>query len=208
MTLGRRLAASVAALALLAGCSEAGARRAEPSPATSTAPDGAASGLDAARGFRSARGYRATPVPVRIDIPRIGVSSSLIRLGREPDGTVETPPLGRAAVAGWYELGPRPGDPGSAVILGHVDSRRGPAVFFRLRELRRGDEVRVTRADGSPVRFVVERTEQYPKERFPTDAVYHPTLTPGLRLVTCGGLFDHRSGHYRSNIIVFAAARA
>jgi sortase (surface protein transpeptidase) len=111
-------------------------------------------------------------------------------------------------VAGWYELGPRPGDPGSAVILGHVDSRRGPAVFFRLRELRRGDQVRVGRADGSVLRFVVQRTEQSDKQRFPTDDVYYPTLTPGLRLVTCGGLFDYRSGHYRSNIIVFAAARA
>jgi hypothetical protein len=209
MTFGRRLAAGVAALALLAGCSQAGARRAGPSPtATATAPGEAASGLDAARGFRSTRGYRATPDPVRVDIPRIGVSSSLDRLGRAPDGTVETPPLRRAAVAGWYALGPRPGDPGSAVILGHVDSKRGPAVFFRLRELRRGDEVRVERADGSVVRFVVERTEQFPKERFPTDDVYYPTLKPGLRLVTCGGLFDHRTQHYRSNIIVFAAASA
>jgi hypothetical protein len=207
MTVGRRtLAAGAAALALLAGCSEAGARRAEPATtATSRAPDQAAGGVDAAKAFRSARGYRATPAPVRIDIPRIGVSSSLDRLGRGPDGTVETPPLRRAAVAGWYALGPRPGDPGSAVILGHVDSKRGPAVFFRLRELRRGDEVRVRRADGSSVRFVVERTEQFPKERFPTDDVYYPTLKPGLRLVTCGGLFDDRTGHYRSNIIAFAA---
>ena len=210
MRLGRRrLAAGVAALALLAGCSQAGARRAQPSPtATSRAPDQAAGGVDAARGFRSARGYRATPVPVRIDIPSIGVSSALDRLGRAPDGTVETPPLRRAAVAGWYALGPRPGDPGSAVILGHVDSKRGPAVFFRLRELRRGDQVTVSRADGSVLRFVVQRTEQSDKQRFPTDDVYYPTLTPGLRLVTCGGLFDHRSGHYRSNIIVFAAVGA
>jgi sortase (surface protein transpeptidase) len=206
MNVGRRqLAAGAAALALLAGCSEAGARRAEPAPtATSRAPD-QANGVDAAKGFRSARGYRATPVPVRIDIPGIGVSSSLIRLGRAPDGTVEVPePFG---VAGWYAPGTRPGDPGSAVILGHVDSKRGPAVFFRLRELRRGDQVRVKRADGSWLRFVVERTEQFDKQRFPTDDVYYPTLTPGLRLVTCGGLFDASSGHYRSNIIVFAAIR-
>jgi sortase (surface protein transpeptidase) len=205
MTLGRRLAAGVAALALLAGCSQAGARRAEPPPtATPAAPDPAASGVDAAKGFRSARGYRATPVPVRIDIPRIGVSSSLLRLGRAADGTVEVPePYG---VAGWYEPGTRPGDPGSAVILGHVDSDRGPAVFFRLRELRRGDEVRVERADGSTVRFVVERTEQFPKERFPTDDVYYPTLKPELRLVTCGGQFDYNTEHYKSNIIVFAAS--
>jgi len=202
-----QLAAGAAALALLVGCSEAGARRAEPSPtATSKAPDQAASGVDAARGFRSARGYRATPIPVRIDIPRIGVSSSLIRLGRAPDGTVEVPEPWE--VAGWYALGPRPGEPGSAVILGHVDSKEdGPAVFFRLRELARGDQIRVRRADGSTVRFVVQRTEQYDKQRFPTDDVYYPTLTPGLRLVTCGGEFDATAGSYRSNIIVFAAIR-
>jgi len=207
MTSGRvRLAAGTAALALLVGCSEAGARRAEPSPAaTSQAPDQAASGVDAARRFRSARGYRGTPVPARIEIPKIHVASSLDRLGRAPDGTVEVP--GRWEVAGWYTLGPRPGDPGSAVILGHVDSKRGPAVFFRLRELRRGDEIKVTRADGSTVRFAVERTEQYDKQRFPTDDVYYPTLTSGLRLVTCGGQFDYATGHYRSNIIVFAAVR-
>jgi sortase (surface protein transpeptidase) len=107
-------------------------------------------------------------------------------------------------VAGWYAPGTRPGDPGSAVILGHVDSKRGPAVFFRLRELRPGDEIRVGRADGSSVRFTVQRTEQYGKQRFPTDEVYYPTLTPALRLVTCGGEFDATAGHYRSNVIVFA----
>jgi sortase (surface protein transpeptidase) len=107
-------------------------------------------------------------------------------------------------VAGWYAGGTRPGDPGSAVILGHVDSKSGPAVFYRLGELRRGDGVTIRRADGSSVRFVVQRTEQYPKRRFPTDAVYYPTLTPALRLVTCGGQFDYATGHYRSNVIVFA----
>jgi hypothetical protein len=206
MTPGRWLAAGVAAGALLVGCSQAGARRADPPPAaTSTAPDQPAGGVEAAKGFRAVRGYRATPVPVRIDIPRIGVSSSLIRLGRAPDGTVEVPkPFG---MAGWYAPGTRPGDPGSAVILGHVDSKRGPAVFYRLRELRRGDQVRVTRADGSTVWFVVQRTQQTLKRRFPTDDVYYPMLTPGLRLVTCGGEFDAAWGHYRSNVIVFATAR-
>jgi sortase (surface protein transpeptidase) len=91
------------------------------------------------------------------------------------------------------------------VILGHVDSTGGPAVFYRLRELRRGDQITVTRADGSTVRFVVQRTEQTLKRRFPTDDVYYPTLRPGLRLVTCGGEFDSGTGHYRSSIIVFAA---
>jgi hypothetical protein len=201
-----RVAAGVAVV-LLVGCSQAGARRADPSPTTTSmaAAHQAAGGVEAAKGFRSARGYRATPEPVRVEIPRIGVASVLDRLGRAADGTVQTPPLGRAGVAGWYALGPRPGDPGSAVILGHVDSTSGPAVFYRLRELRRGDQITVTRADGSTVRFVVQRTEQTLKRRFPTDDVYYPTLRPGLRLVTCGGEFDGR--HYRSNIIVFAALR-
>jgi sortase (surface protein transpeptidase) len=199
----RRLAAATAAL-VLAGCSQAGARHADPAPAATTgAPAQQGRGVDAARGFRSARGYRATPVPVRIEIPRIGVASPLVRLGKAANGTVQVPPFERA---GWYEPGTRPGDPGSAVILGHVDSKTGPAVFYRLRELRRGDEVVVRRADGSTVRFVVQRTEQYPKKRFPTDEVYYPTLSPELRLVTCGGEFDPDWGHYLSNVIVFATA--
>ena len=218
MTRSRRgLAVGVAALALLAGCSSSGAHPADPSApvasqtpdrtASSQTPGPAAGGLDAARGFRSARGYRATPLPIRIIIPKIGVASSLDRLGRAPDGTVEVPGPDRWEVPGWYELGPRPGELGSAVILGHVDSTRGPAVFFRLRELRAGDEIEVTRADGSSVRFVVQRTAQYDKQRFPTDAVYYPTLTSALRLVTCGGKFDDSTGHYRSNIIVFATIK-
>ena len=207
MTLGQaRLAVGVAALLLLAGCAAAGGRGAEPPPAAAAQTTGStAAGVDAARGFHSTRGYRTTPVPVRIEIPAIGVTSSLDRLGRAPDKTVQVP--SRWEVAGWYAPGTRPGDPGSAVILGHVDSRSGPAVFYRLRELRRGDLVEVARADGSTVRFAVQRTEQYDKRRFPTDEVYYPTLTPALRLVTCGGEFDATAGHYRSNIIVFATLR-
>jgi sortase (surface protein transpeptidase) len=207
MTVGKaRRAVGVAALLLLAGCAAGGGRGAEPLPAAAAQTTGStAAGVDAARGFHSTRGYRATPVPVRIEIPAIGVTSSLDRLGRAPDKTVQVP--SRWEVAGWYTPGTRPGDPGSAVILGHVDSRSGPAVFYRLRELRRGDLVEVARADGSTVRFAVQRTEQYDKRRFPTDEVYYPTLTPALRLVTCGGEFDATAGHYRSNIIVFATLR-
>jgi len=204
MTVGTaRLAVVAAALLLLAGCTAAGGRGAEPLPAAAartTSPT--AAGVDAARGFRSTRGYRATPVPVRIGIPGIGVSSPLDRLGRARDRTVQVP--ARWERAGWYAPGTRPGDPGSAVILGHVDSKRGPAVFYRLRELRPGDLVEVVRADGSRARFAVQRVEEYPKARFPTADVYYPTLTPMLRLVTCGGAFDHKVGHYVDNVIVFA----
>ena len=204
MTVGKaRRAVGVAALLLLAGCAAGGGRGAEPLPAAAAQTTGStAAGVDAARGFHSTRGYRATPVPVRIEIPAIGVTSSLDRLGRAPDKTVQVP--SRWEVAGWYAAGTRPGDPGSAVILGHVDSKRGSAVFFRLRQLRRGDVITIRRADGSSVRFVVQRIKQYLKDRFPTDDVYYPTLTPALRLVTCGGDFDATAGHYRSNVIVFA----
>ena len=204
ITPGRRLlAAGVAALALLAGCSSSDGRRDGSSgPAARTTDRATASGLDAARDFRPSRDYQATPEPTRISIPAIRVASRLTRLGRAADGTVEVP--SQWEVAGWYALGPRPGDPGSAVILGHVDSKHGPAVFFRLRELRRGDRIDIARADGSTVRFVVQRTATYDKQRFPTDEVYYPTLVPTLRLVTCGGQFDFTTGHYRSNIIVFA----
>jgi hypothetical protein len=207
MTGGRRgrLALGAVVLALLAGCSGPAARPAEPSPTTTSRTAEGAAGADAVRGFHSVRGYRSTPVPSRISIPRIHVAAALDRVGRAADGTVQDPT--RWEVPGWYAGGPRPGEPGSAVILGHVDSKRGPAVFYRLRELRPGDEIEVTRADGSSVRFVVERTAQFLKKRFPTDDVYYPTLSPKLRLVTCGGEFDFTAGHYKSNIVVFASLR-
>jgi hypothetical protein len=211
MTWGsRRFAAGAAVLALFLGGSGSGGSRPPEQPAgparsavSQAAKHPPADGAAAVEAFRSVRGYRAAPVPIRVTIPKIRVTSSLERLGKDPDGSIKTPH--QWAVAGWYALGPRPGEPASAVILGHVDSKSGPAVFFRLRELRPGDLVAITRQDGSTVRFVVDRTEQYLKQRFPTEAVYFPTLTPTLRLVTCGGEFDRATGHYRSNLIVFAS---
>ncbi|HEX8858858.1 MAG TPA: class F sortase [Actinomycetes bacterium] len=207
MTRGRsRLAIVAVALALLViGCASAAVRhQGSGSGGGVSTPDRTRSGANAARNFRSETTYQGTPEPVQIEIPRIGVSSNLIKLGKKKDGTVETKPL-PWAVAGWYKGGPIPGDPGSAVIMGHVDSKAtGPAVFYRLRELRPGDQVLVKRTDGSVVRFAVDRTAQFPKASFPTDEVYYPTLTPELRLITCGGSFDDATGHYRSNIIVFA----
>jgi hypothetical protein len=188
-------AAALAVAVLLAGCDRPPAGQERPAEAVA-----------AVRGFQSVRGYKATPVPVRLEIARIGVSTGLQRLGRAADGTVEVPDgPHKWDTAGWYAGGTRPGDPGSAVILGHVDSTSGPAVFSRLRQLRRGDKVEVVRADGSRVRFAVERVAQYDKARFPTDDVYYPTLRPQLRLVTCGGTFDPVGGHYRANVIAFAS---
>jgi hypothetical protein len=203
MTWGRRqLAAAAALLTLLSGCAGSDAHPADPSQTTGRP----ARGLEAARDFRVPRAYRPTPVPVRLHIPKIQLITSLEPLGRAPDGTVQVP--NRPDLAGWYAPGPRPGDPGSAVILGHVDDDHAPAVFYRLRELRAGDQLTVTRADGSAVRFVVQHTRRYDKQQFPTDEVYYPTLRSTLRLITCGGRFDSTTGHYRSNIIVFATTKS
>jgi hypothetical protein len=153
-------------------------------------------------GFRSVRTYDRPAPPVRLWIPAIAVSTSLVRLGRLPDGSLQVPH--DWDTAGWYDRGPRPGQPGPAVILGHVDSTAGPAVFFRLRELRPEDIVRVGLADGRTLVFRVQRVRRYPKDRFPTEAVYFPTLNRELRLITCGGAFDYASRNYRDNIVVYA----
>jgi hypothetical protein len=143
----------------------------------------------------------AGPRPVRIEISAIGVAAPVDPAGTNGDGTLQVPT--DFARTSYYTGRPVPGDTGPAVIVGHVDGRRGPAVFYRLRELRPGAEVRVHRSDGSVVTFTVERSKQVPKKAFPTDEVYGPTPDPTLRLITCGGSFDHRSGHYRDNTIVF-----
>jgi hypothetical protein len=203
---GAVAAALAALLVLAAGCDGPRARYAGVSSTMADqGQDRPADGRQAVRDFRSTRGYRGTPVPVRLEIARIGVSTGLQRLGKDRHGAVEVPSGPHQwDTAGWYAAGTRPGDPGSAVILGHVDSKSGPAVFYRLRELRRGDRVEVVRADGSRVRFAVQRVQEYPKARFPTADVYYPTLTPMLRLVTCGGAFDRAVDHYVDNVIVFA----
>ena len=140
--------------------------------------------------------------PVSLTIPLIGVKTSLITLGLAADGSLQVP--SSTAVAGWYTGSPRPGSIGSAIIVGHIDSLSGPGVFYRLSELRRGDQVYVRRADGTTVLFLVTLVQSYLKDKFPTQAVYGPTPDAELRLITCGGAFDAATGHYLSNIVVYA----
>ncbi|WP_432839198.1 class F sortase [Dactylosporangium sp. CA-092794] len=166
-------------------------------PPTEPAPPAAPASV-AARGM-------AASVPVRLQIPAIGVDTPLMSLGLNPDGTVEVPPLRAGAPAGWYRNLRTPGEVGPAVVLGHVDTAHdGPAVFYRLRELRPGDTATVRRQDGSAATFVVERVVEVPKTNFPTDEVYGPVGYPALRLVTCGGSFDYSRREYRHNILVYA----
>jgi hypothetical protein len=144
--------------------------------------------------------------PATLVVPTIGVHARLVRLGLNPDGTLEVP--ADYSVAGWYALGPRPGQTGAAVIAGHVDSRAGPAVFYRLGELHPGSLVRVVWADGRDVRFTVYAIREFAKTAFPTELVYGRTRAPELRLLTCGGEFDSATGHYLDNVVVFARLRA
>lgn len=141
--------------------------------------------------------------PVALRIRAIGLAVRVSTLGLQPDRTVEVP--SNAQVPGWFRLGPSPGQLGSAVILGHVDSYRGPAVFFRLRELRVGDLVDVTRADGLVAHFAVRGVAQYTKDRFPSDLVYGSGGFSALQLVTCGGVFDRSTHHYLSNVVVWTS---
>jgi Sortase domain len=145
---------------------------------------------------------RRAALPVRLEIAAIGVRAPVIRLGLNRDGSLEVPT--RFDETGWWAGGARPGELGPAVIAGHVDSRTGPAVFFRLGRLRPRDAIVVVRRDGSRVPFLVQRTARYRKAAFPTAAVYGPTRTPALRLITCSGAFDSASGHYVDNTVVYA----
>lgn len=143
--------------------------------------------------------------PVRLDIPELEVSSDLLQLGLNPDQTVQVPPLTKDSRAGWYKYSPTPGQLGPSVLLGHVDSvEQGPGIFFKLGALRPGATVTVTRSDDTVAVFRVDRVVSYPKDEFPTLEVYGNTESAQLRLITCGGRFDSRSGHYESNIVAFA----
>ena len=140
--------------------------------------------------------------PVSLTIPLIGVKTQVITLGLARGGAMQVP--SSTTVAGWYTGSPRPGAVGSAIIVGHIDSETGPGVFYKLSELRSGDDVFVKRADGSTAEFRVTSTQTYLKDHFPTQTVYGPTPDAQLRLITCGGAFDPATHHYLSNIVVYA----
>ena len=139
--------------------------------------------------------------PVALRIPAIGVDVSLSTLGLNADHTVQVPTDFQQA--GWFGLGPTPGQTGSAVILGHVDSYTGPAVFFQIRTLRPGDQVNVSLADGAIAHFQVSAVAMYAKDQFPAQQVYAPHGGSALQLVTCGGTFDTHTRSYLSNIVAY-----
>lgn len=147
-------------------------------------------------------GAAGRPGPSTLSIPKIGVRAAIVRVGRKANGAMQTPDPGQV---GWYRNGPRPGDPGPAVLVGHVDNRTGPDVFHRLGQLQPGDEILVGRPDGTTTRFLVGRLERHPKTELPTSRIWTKANRPLLRLITCTGSFDRATGHYRDNLILYAS---
>jgi sortase (surface protein transpeptidase) len=187
------LAALLLAMTLVAtGCADqepSGAAAQIPTRETVVAPAVNAAGLTKSN-------------PTRIEVPSIGVDSSLIGLGLDSEGAMQVPETGFPA--GWYTGAPTPGEIGPAIIAGHVDWAGAPGVFFELPNLQPGAEIAVTREDGSIARFEVTEVTAFPKNEFPTDLVYGTLDYAGLRLVTCGGAFDQSASSYKDNIVAFA----
>lgn len=200
---GRRLIAVIALAAgvVVVGAGAAGlaltrtpaAARLDPAPAL-PAPSGPIVAVGQAE--------PVTALPVSLVIPSIGVQTPLVDLGVTADGALQVP--ASTSVAGWYTGSPRPGDTGSAIIAGHIDSVSGPGIFYHLSQLQPGAKVYIRNANGTLAVFRVTQVQAYAKDDFPTGAVYGPTPDPELRLITCGGAFDAARKSYESNTVVYA----
>ncbi|MET3919126.1 class F sortase [Arthrobacter sp. UYEF20] len=220
---GRTLASAAAALLLAGGITTLGlGLHAEP-PAPAGNPSASVSGPAPSSAAASATAAAADPaapaapppaqpagpvlaasLPVSVDVPSIGINSALLQLGKQANGEVQTPPGEPGSPAGWYKDSPAPGQNGSAVLLGHVNSTKNPiGVFYRLHELTPGQEIAVTRADSTAAVFTVDKVQIYHKASFPTVEVYKNADRPEVRLITCGG-YDPATGEYLDNTVVFA----
>ncbi|MGW5738561.1 MULTISPECIES: class F sortase [Streptomyces] len=141
--------------------------------------------------------------PVRVGIPGLDVDVPLAPLARTEDGGLDAPPPDDPDLAGWDAVGTPPGSTGTAVIVGHVDTPVGPAVFYGLGALKKGAKVLVAREDGLTAEFTVDGVEEYEKDEFPSTRVYAPKARPELRLITCGGTYSKTDG-YSGNVVVYA----
>ncbi|MFF3091902.1 class F sortase [Streptomyces nojiriensis] len=213
------LAAAVLAGLLLSGCggqnaakpatpagqdAQGGAPAAAAPPAGQAPAAGSTGGASAGAGAGTGQAEQALArsAPQKISIPSLNLSSTLETLRQNPDGTMQTPK--DPGLAGWYEPGPTPGSQGPAVIAGHVTWNGASAVFEKLKTMKGGDTIKVTRQDGKTVTFTVDKVAEYPKAEFPTLEVYKNIDHAGLRLVTCGGNFDPKKHYYDSNVVVYA----
>ncbi|MFG2395614.1 class F sortase [Streptomyces lydicus] len=161
--------------------------------ASATTPSQASAGLSLPRSL-----------PKRIRIPTIAVDAPFTQLGITPTGQLEAPPAGDNNLVGWYKEGPSPGERGSSIVAGHVDTKTGPAVFLQLESLKPGNLVNITREDGMVATFKVDTVETFSKSKFPNDRVYADVPTAQLRIITCGGAYDRKVRDYVDNVVVFA----
>lgn len=198
-----RCAALLASGAVVVGCAVSAEEPRPPPTATPVVRATPTPVFDAVKRYRAPRGVEAVAAPVRIEIPSLNIATDLEHVGKRADDTIDVPR--RPDRAAWYDESAPPGQAGAAVVLGHVDSKKGPAVFYQLHKLRRGSAIVIKRADKSSVRFVVDKVERHAKEAFPRVDVYFPTIRPTLRLITCGGDYLRSAGGYQANVIVFAS---
>jgi hypothetical protein len=146
----------------------------------------------------------AASTPTTVSVPSIGATSSLMDLGQNSDGSLQVPPLSNPAQAGWYDKSPTPGSIGPAVILGHINGDGKPGIFYKLKDVKAGDQIMVARQDGQTAVFTVAHIDTVPKAAFPSDQVYGDTPDSELRLITCGGVFDPAARSYEANVVVYA----
>ena len=203
MRLGRGALLTGCAVLALSGCGGTAADPGSGPPAAGSAAGSTAPGTTpAVAAPPGVLDPASVPAPTAVSVPSIGVRSDLLELGIAADGSAEVP--AEFDLAGWFSGGGRPGSRGPTVLLGHVDSTAGPAVFYALRDLVPGGVVEVTVADGTVARYAVTGTEQVPKDEFPTAAVFGATTDDVLRLVTCTGDFDRGARSYLDNLVVTA----
>ncbi|WP_371477649.1 class F sortase [Kitasatospora sp. NBC_00315] len=201
-------AAAVGCLLIYNSVDAAPAQTAAPAAVGASSP-AAAAPAPAAAPAAPTPAARAAPVlarsaPTRLRIPQIGVNAPFTELKLDAQGALNAPAPDDKNLVGWYGGGPTPGERGSAVVAGHVDTTKGPAVFLLLRLLLPGNPVEVTRADGTVAVFTVDSVQTFPKDAFPDAKVYGPTDDAQLRLITCGGTYDRKRKDYLDNVVVFA----
>jgi LPXTG-site transpeptidase (sortase) family protein len=172
--------------------------------ATRAVPDLPDTPPTSAAPHRSAGPHLPRSRPVRLLIPKISVDAPFTDLAIGRSGQLEPPPSHDTNLVGWYAKGHTPGEAGTAIIAGHVDTATSPAVFAGLSELRKGDRFQVARADGGKATFVVYATESFEKDAFPSDRVYGDTPDAQVRLITCAGAYDRQARDYTENLVVFA----
>jgi sortase (surface protein transpeptidase) len=147
--------------------------------------------------------YLTASNPTRISIPSITVDAGVVPVGLLPNGEIETPDI-FSNMVGSYKYAPTPGQKGPAVLIGHVDTYKGPSIFWNLSRLNISDTINISREDGTIVNFAVEKVTQYSQDNFYTDEVYGNIDYAGLRIITCGGRYNYVTGRYSHNTVVFA----